>query len=291
MTVNKNSLLKASIMGLLSTCLLGIYFLFISTKFVDITFSALFLLFLVVTFLGSTYWIYQQMEYDRLTWKGEKRSWYSWMWWPSRKWGEAYYWRTIASLTIMVPLLLFFWLVFIYGYSLEIGILFAVLSFLLVIFISTDLRHWWEKKKQPLHEETLLPRTYNKGIIVMLVLVFILLILALPYIEEPKGNYQIYVTEQRFIETWENENITLTIAQDHTCVATYNQTTYSGRWMLDAYGFCEISWDQELRLPDPNNSSSLYPVEMVYLIHGGTQLNLYQPFSAPASLTLEKVQT
>jgi len=153
----------------------------------------------------------------------------------------------------------------------------------------TELDHWWGKKQQQL-QETFSPRTYNKGIIVMFVLIFILLIIAVPYIEEPKGNYQNYITEQRFVGTWQNENITLTVAQNHTCIATYNHTTYSGRWTLvDVFGWFEISWDQEFSIPRPDNTSSFLPIEMVFLINGGTHLSLYQPFSASAYFTLEKV--
>jgi hypothetical protein len=105
------------------------------------------ILFLIVIFCSTVFWLYNEIEYRKKKWGDIKRPWYSWIWWPSRKVGERIYWAQLERLTIMIPFVVFFWIVFIGKYSLNLGIISAIVSFLISLFIVSKFHHWLEKPK------------------------------------------------------------------------------------------------------------------------------------------------
>ena len=289
MDETRKSMTLALVFGFIISVLAGAVIIseILSTE--EIRFTMLFILIIIICFFGSTYWIYHQIEYDRKKWGGEKRTWYSWLWYPSRRLGESYYWGGITRVTMGVPFLVYFWVVFIIGYSMGAGLLLAILSFLLIMFTIHELHHWFEKKELSLNDDTDQSQRLTRLVIPLLFIVLLLVIFSLPYIEgEPKGNYEVNSNEQCYIGTWSNSDITFIFEKDHTCVATYQNTKYYGIWHYEMFS-ATITWSNILELPHPNKPSYLYPIEQVYLINGKSSLSLYTPFEAPAYLTLNKV--
>ncbi len=286
MKINKNSLLKSLASSLIILVIIVIYSTLRYEKIYDNNFSVILYFIIVIAFVGSLYWTYQQIEYYKLKYKDEKRPWYSWLWWPSRKWEETFYWRATYFLTIFFPLIVFICLVFIFGYSIFIGLIFATILFFIIIFSLTELSNLHEYGNQKNNEKQFPFRKYNIRVTLILVFIFIIMIVSLPYLEESKGNY----AEQKYIGTWKNADIILKINKDYTCTASYRNSTYTGRWkLIMGLGHIEITWYRELKLPHPNDNSYLYPIEQIFSIDEGKKLSLYTPFSAPEYLTLNKV--
>lgn len=286
---SKNSLSIAFIIGLAFFLIIAAIYIPQIESINEKPFGPLYILVLIIFFFGSTYWLYQEIEYNRKKWKAKKRPWHSWIWWPSRKWEEAYYWRQITRLTIFVPFLVYIWVVLIIGYSTNAGIVLALISFLLVVFTITELHHLHESRNQLLEDQSFQSRKTNQMIIILLFGILFIVIFALPYIEgEPRGNYMSYQHDQSYIGQWSNLDITIIFEGDHTLTATYDNENYSGTWHTTVFG-AEINWFQELKLPHPNDPSYLYSIEEVYVIDGGNKLSLYTPFDPPSYLTLNKI--
>jgi hypothetical protein len=286
MKINKNSLLKSLASSLILLLIIIIYFSLRFEKIEDNVLSIFLFFIIVIGFAGLLFWTYQQIEYYKKKYKDEKKPWYSWLWWPARTIHEACLFRATFFVSILFPFIVFVCLFFLIGYSMFIGLIFAFLLFLIIISSITEFSNWQEKRYQHNNENQFPFRKYKIRVTPILVLILIIMIISLPYLEEPKGNYM----DQRFIGTWKNSEITFKIKKDQTCIASYRNSTYNGRWnLISGLGYIEITWYQELKLPHPNDNSYLYTVEQIFLIDKGNKISLYTPFSAPENLTLVKV--
>jgi len=286
MNINKNSLLKSSVYSLIILVFFILYFFLRYEKIYDNTFSVILYFMIVTAFVGSLYWTYKQIEYYKLKYKDEKRPWYSWLWWPLRSLEEVFYWRATFFVTLFFPSLVFICLVYVLGYSLLIGLIFATVLFLIIIFSFTEISIWQNNSNQKNNEKQFSFRKYNKRVILTLVIIFIIMIIFLPYLEKTKGNYM----EQKYIGTWENPEISFEINENYTCTASYKNSSYNGKWeLIKGLGYIQITWYQRFKLPHPNDNSYLYTIEQVFLINDGNSLSLYTPFSAPDYLTLDKI--
>ncbi|MCX6667469.1 MAG: hypothetical protein NTV74_04425 [Euryarchaeota archaeon] len=148
MKINWKTLLYATIGGLFFSVISGIYLYFEWQNHRNLELSVMIfpIIILVVFFFSSVYWFYNEIEYRNKKW-GEKRPWYSWFWWPSRKIGERIYWNQLIHLTYAIPFLVYLWVVYIGKYSVNIGIISAIFSFILSLFIISRFNRWLEKPK------------------------------------------------------------------------------------------------------------------------------------------------
>jgi len=288
MDESRKSLTIAVVFGIIISIVAGAIIINDMLSMEETPFAMFFIFMIVIAFFGSTFWIYHQIEYDRKKYKGEKRTWWAWYWYPQRKWSEAIYWRGISRVTFGVPFLIYFWVVFIIGYSAGVGLFLAILSFLLVILTIHEIFHLSETSDTSVNNIPIESKKSTWFVVPILFIILLAVVLSLPYIEQPKGNYGVSSTEQEYIGVWSNSDISFTFEANHTCVAIYNDTTYNGWWHYDFFSV-KITWSNVLQLPHPNNPSQLYPIEDVYLINDGNSISLYTMFQAPSYLTLNKV--
>lgn len=149
MEIDRKTLFYSVIVGLIILVISGIilYIEFKDYKNLDLSFIIFPVLLIFVLFMSVVYWSYKEIEYRKKTWGEIKRPWYSWIWWPSKKYGERIYWNQLIHLTYAIPFLVYFWIVFIGNYSVSIGLFSAIVSFIISLFIISKFHHWLEKPK------------------------------------------------------------------------------------------------------------------------------------------------
>jgi len=149
MDMNRKTLFYSLLAGLIISVINGVilYLEFRDYNYPDLSFMIILILLIVVAFMSIVYWMYREIEYRKKKWGEIKRPWYSWIWWPSKKWEERVYWNQLIRLTYTIPFLVYFWIVFIGNYSVNIGLFSAILSFIISLFIISRVHHWLEKPK------------------------------------------------------------------------------------------------------------------------------------------------
>ena len=106
-----------------------------------------------IVFCGAIYWFYQEIEYNKQKYKGEKRSVFRYIFWPVRTFDESFYYAQLTRLTFVIPFLVAFWVVYIGGYSLWLGLILMIFSFLVCLIIISKVDHWLESKELKIERE------------------------------------------------------------------------------------------------------------------------------------------
>lgn len=149
MEINWKTLSYAMIGGLFFSVISGayLYFEWQSHSYLELSLMIFPIIILVVFFFSLVYWFYKEIDYRKKKYGEVKRQWYSWFWWPSRKIGERIYWNQLIHLTYAIPILVYLWVVYIGGYSVNIGIISVIVSFIISLFIVSRFNRWLEKPK------------------------------------------------------------------------------------------------------------------------------------------------
>lgn len=140
--------LKSLLFGLILILLLFLSFIFFSTFEGSSLPSIVFVFILgpIILFCSMVFWLYNVIKYDKEKYGDEKRRWYSYFWYPSRKWDESIYFVGLSRVILAVPFIVYFCTIYIGGYSVYIGFYTSIFSLILSIILASVLNKWLESR-------------------------------------------------------------------------------------------------------------------------------------------------
>jgi hypothetical protein len=156
MEINRRTLSISAIIGLI-VALINVFFLYediqesSSPLTSDLTVFQIVLI--PIIFCGTAYWVYQAMEYNKRKYEGVKRPLFRYAFWPVRTFDEFFYYAQLRGITVMIPFLVFFWIVYIGGYSLWFGLILMIFSFMICLIITSKAHHWLDSRERDIEKE------------------------------------------------------------------------------------------------------------------------------------------